>query len=226
MRKFFVAVFSLLWCAIVSAQQGTEVSIKALILSPGEREMNISILAPETKVVSKSVVIGNLGLSDPVMVADRKLSIVIQDKAKETGYRSIGDISLPATGSEFIVLLEPADGKFTTHVVSGKLPGFGRGDTLFFNATDMSLGATLGEKKIIIPPRKPVAGGPPAEGSQSWYQVTFYQPVEGGGSRKFGDTRWSYRDHARAYVFFYPDGPFNGVSYHVVDEMLGDREKP
>ena len=222
MRRFFVAVVSLFCSGIVSAQQGPEATVKALILSPGEREMSISFLAQQSQLLSKSVMIGNLGLSDPVTVAERKLSIVIPDKAKESGFRPIGDISLPATGSDFIVLLEPADGKFMTHVVSGKLPGFGRGDTLFFNATDMSLGATLGERKIIIPPRKPVAGGPPAKGSQSWYQVTFYQPVEGGSSRKFGDTRWSYRDHARAYVFFYPDGPFNGVSYHVVDEMLGE----
>lgn len=210
--------------ATAGAQEGIESRVKALILSPGEQEMKISLVSKEGGTVSDPLLIGNMGLSEAVTVVGRNLSLAIPDKSVESGYRSVGEATLPPAGGDFIILLEPAGKIFRTHVVNGKLPGFGRGDTLFFNATNFPLGATLGTRKITIPPRKPVAGGPSARGRDSWYQITFYQPDEGGGVRKFGDTRWPYRDHARAWVFFYPNGPFNGVSYHVVDEMMGDQE--
>lgn len=219
MSKLLVVRQLVLILGIADGQE-SQARVKMLILSPVEREMEISLIAADGGKISDPVLTGNLGLSDSVEVSGREISLAISAPAAESGFLKVGEASLPEGGTDFIVLLEPAGETFNTHVVSGKMPGFGRGDTLFFNATDMSLGATLGTRKILVPPRKPIASGPSAQGRESWYQVTFYQPVEGGSVRKFGDTRWPYRDHARTYVFFYPDGPFNGVSYHVVDEMM------
>ena len=219
MQKLLVILHLLLTFGTAESQEN-QARVRMLILSPVDREMRISLIGVKGKVLTDQVLTGNLGLSDSVEVKERKISLAIPAPEEESGFLKVGEVSLPEKGKDFIVLLEPTGKTFDTHVVSGKMPGFGRGNALFFNATDTSLGVTLGARKVLIPPRELVAGGPPAKGEKSWYQVAFYQPREGGGARKFGDTRWPYREHARAYVFFYPDGPFNGVSYHVVDEMM------
>jgi hypothetical protein len=89
---------------------------------------------------------------------------------------------------------------------------------LFFNATEIILGAALGDNKVLIKPRMAVFAKAPQKGGKSFYQVTFYQP-DNGKARPFVNTRWPHRDGSRCYVFLYR-GQSGRLTYQAVDEGL------
>jgi len=195
-------------------------SIRALLLVPGGPTVDLHTIAAESGKTAGPIVVGARGLSDPVSPGSRLFSFAIPDASKESGYRPVAKISLPETGGDFIVLLEPAGKEFKPHIVSGKAPRFGNSSTMFFNATDIPIGATLEASKILIPPRKPIIADAPPKGERPWYQVTFYQQQEDGSPRVFSNTRWPYRNASRTYVFFYRSGPSGRIAYQAVDETL------
>jgi hypothetical protein len=188
-------------------------NIRALLLASGGPTINLHAIAAETGKVAGPIVVGARGISDPVSPGARLFSFAIPDTSTKSGYRPVVEVSLPETGGDFIVLLEPAEEGFKPHVVSGKAPRFGNGSTLFFNATDVPIGAILGASKILIPPRKPLIAEAPPKGEGSWYQVAIYQQKEDGPPRVFSNTRWPYRNSSRPYVFFYRSGPSGQIAY-------------
>lgn len=182
--------------------------------------MDLFTLATETQKLSEPMLVGARGLSDPLTTGGRKFSVMIADASKESGYRSVADITLPEKGREFIVLLEPTGDNFRPHVMNAAAPSFGNGSTLFFNATDIPIGATLGNTKILILPREPTVAEAPAQGERPWYQVSFYQPEADGSPRIFTNTRWPFRKASRTYVFFYLVIDSERIAFQAVDESL------
>lgn len=194
--------------------------IRAILLAPGGSSIELHTLSSETKKITGPILVGSRGISDAFSPGSQLFSFAIPDKAVEIGFRSIADITLPPAGDDFIILLEPAGETFKTHIVSGKEPRFQNDSTLFFNATDMPLGATLGEKKIVIPPRRATIGEAPAKGERPWYQVTFYEPQENAQPRIFANTRWPHRVSSRCYIFLYRSELSGQIVYHGIDETL------
>lgn len=202
--------------------QGNEPALKvrALLLAPGGLNIDLYTMVLETKKLTGPILVGARGISDPVDPGARKFSFAIPDANTESGYRPVSKIILPAAGDDFIVLLEPAGEKFEAHIVSGKSPRFKNDSMMFFNATDVPIGATLGEEKVVIPPRKPVLGKAPSKGERPWYQVTFYAPQPDGSARMFSNTRWPYRNSTRSYLFFYRSEPSGRITFQAVDESI------
>ncbi len=181
--------------------------------------MELYTIATESKKLSGPVLVGARGLSEPLAPGARSFAFAIPDKSKEDGYRPVASIVLPETGSDFIILLEPAGQTFKPHVVSSKIPGFGNDSTLFFNATDVPLGVILGSNKVLVPPRKPVIAEAPQRGEVPWYQVTFYEPKDGQPAM-IANTRWPHRNASRNYLFFYRSEPSGRISFQAVDETI------
>lgn len=196
------------------------VKVRALLLVPGGPTIDLYAIAAETGKETGPILVGARGISDPLDPGARVFSFAMADPSTESGRRPVATISLPAIGNDFIILLEPAGNQFKPHLVSGQAPRFGNSSTMFFNATDHSIGASLGESRILIPPRKPVVAEAPPRGEQPWYQVAFYEPQEDGSPRVFSNTRWPYRNASRSYVFFYRSEPSGRISYQAVDETL------
>lgn len=227
LRTLLIATLAVLFPAPSSSAQEMEkpgLVIRALLLAPGGPSMELYTLATESKKLSGSILVGARGLSEPLAPGARSFAFAIPDKSKEDGYRPVASVVLPETGSDFIILLEPAGQTLKPHVVSAKSPGFGNDSTLFFNATEVPIGATLGSKKVLVTPHKPVIAEAPQRGEAPWYQVTFYESKDGKPAM-IANTRWPHRNASRSYLFFYRSGPAGRISFQAVDETverLGD----
>jgi hypothetical protein len=192
-------------------------SVRALLLVPGGPVVDLHPMSGE--VIGSAVQIGARGLSDSFTPPTRNFILAMPDAKKESGFRPVGTVVLPEEGKEFILLLEPAKTKFNVHVINGREPRFGEDCVLFFNASEVNIGANLGGKKMLIKPRKAVFFKPPARGEKPYYQVTFFES-DGVKVRPFANTRWPHRDGSRCYVFFYRSSAAGRLTYQAVDEDL------
>lgn len=222
LRTLLIAILAVLFPTPSSSAQEKDkpaLSIRALLLAPGGPSMSLHTLATESKKLSGPVLVGARGLSEPLAPGARSFAFVIPDKSKEDGHRSVASVVLPETGRDFIILLEPAGQTLKPHVVSAESPRFGNDSTLFFNATDVPIGATLGKNKVLVPPRRPVIAEAPQRGEAPWFQVTFYEPKDGQPAM-IANTRWPHRNASRGYLFFYRSAPSGRISFQAVDETI------
>ncbi len=222
LRTLLIATLAVLFPAPFSSAQEEDKPgpvIRALLLAPGGPSMELYALAAESKKLSGPFLVGARGLSKPIAPGARSFAFAIPDKSKEDGYRPVASIVLPESGNDFIILLEPAGQTFKPHVVSARAPGFGNDSTLFFNATEVTIGATLGSNKVLIPPRKPVIAEAPQRGEAPWFQVTFYESKDGKPAM-IANTRWPHRNASRSYLFFYRSEPSGRISFQAVDETI------
>lgn len=221
-RTFIFAILPVLFAPPFSSAREEErpaLAIRALLLAPGGPTIELFTLTTESRKLSGPVLVGARGLSEPLAPGARNFAFAIPDKTKEDGYRPVASVVLPATGSDFIILLEPAGQTLKTHVVSAKSPRFGNDSTLFFNATDVPIGATLGKNKVLVPPRKPIIAEAPRRAEKPWYQVTFYEPKDGQPAM-IANTRWPHRNASRGYIFFYRSAPSGRITFQAVDETI------
>lgn len=206
-------------CFSVGLALGAESSgpgVRALLLVPGGPIVKLHPMSGET--VGDAVQVGARGLSESFKPSSREFSLAIPDTKQESGYRSVGKVTLPEQGKDFIILLEPAKEVYKVHVVDSRESRFGADSILFFNASDIILGAALGSNKVLIKPRVAVFAKPPPRSEKPFYQVTFYQP-DNSKARPFANTRWPHREASRCYVFFYRSET-GRLTYQAVDESL------
>lgn len=206
-------------CFSVGLALGAESSgpgVRALLLVPGGPIVKLHPMSGET--VGDAVQVGARGLSESFKPSSREFSLAIPDANQESGYRSVGKVTLPEQGKDFIILLEPTKEVYKVHVVDSRESRFGADSILFFNASDIILGAALGSNKVLIKPRVAIFAKPPPRGEKPFYQVTFYQP-DNSKARPFANTRWPHREASRCYVFFYRSET-GRLTYQAVDESL------
>jgi hypothetical protein len=202
--------------SLTAATESKTTGVRALLLVPGGPVVKLHLLSGS--VAGDAVQIGARGLSDPFKPGSREFSLAVPDAKQESGFRAVANIVLPAEGRDFIILLEPAGATYKVHLVNGGESRFGADSVLFFNASEVTLGATLGETKVLIKPRVAVFAKAPPRGEKPYYQVTFYEP-EKGKARPFADTRWPHREKGRCYIFFYRSQT-GRLTYQAVDEEL------
>lgn len=216
--RFFILIMSCVAFASLhcQAQEASAARIRALLLVPGGPVMSLHAIGG--KSVGDAVSIGARGLSESFTAPARHFSWAVPDKSAESGYRSVGEVQLPEQGEDFMILLEPVNKIFKSHVISAKESRFGADGLLFFNASDAVIGAALGNVRVRIPPRVAVFGKAPVRTEKPFYQVTFYYQQDA-DVRPFYDTRWPHRDDGRCYVFFYRSES-GRITYQSVDEKL------
>lgn len=203
--------------SLSAATETGGLSVRALLLVPGGPVVNLFPMAEDT--VGSPVMIGARGLSEAFKPGGREFSLVVPDTKKESGFRGVAKIVLPAEGKEFIILLEPAKDGFKVHVVNGRESRFGADSVLFFNASEASIVAVLGSEKTLIKPRQVVFAKAPSRGEKPYYQATLYQS-DNGKVRPFFNSRWPHRDNVRCYAFIYRNLVNGRLTYQAVDEDL------
>ena len=214
--RFMLIAACLVGCLSAATEPGPA-GVRALLLVPGGPV--VTLYPMSGAVVDAAVQIGARGLSEPFKPSSREFALATPDTKQESGYRAVAKITLPAEGKDFIILLEPARATYKVHVVHSKEARFGVDAVLFFNAAEITLGATLGATKVLINPRVAVFAKAPPRGEKPFYQVTFYQPDDG-KARVFTNTRWPHRNASRCYVFFYRNSSTGRLTYQAVDEEL------
>ncbi len=228
MRKTLQLAFllgSLIPTLSSAREKPTEPQIRILLLAPAGTTIEIHTMAADSKRLTGPVLVGARGVSDPVTPGERVFSLVLPDKTSESGYRPVFDVTLPAGGNDFIILLEPTGESFKSHLVSGDEPRFRNDSTLFFNTTDAQVGVAMGEVKIAIPPHTPVFADAPRIGERPWYQVNLYETKDDGSRLVIANTRWPHRKSSRCYLVLYRSESSGRVSYQTVDESIAPVEK-
>ena len=210
------AAFTCFAASFSFGEESARPGVRALLLVPGGPVIKIHPMVGET--VAPAVQIGARGLSESFRPPAREFSLAVSDTSQESGYRAVGNVSLPDHGKDFILLLEPVKKTFKAHVIHARESRFSEGGLLFFNASDTVLGASLGATKVLIQQRVAVFAKAPARGEKPYYQVTFYQPDDD-KTRPFTNTRWPHRNSSRCYVFFYRSET-GRLTYQAVDEYL------
>ncbi len=216
-RFLIVLIFLGFISADLVGKEPDPASVRALLLVPGGP---IAELHPMSgAIVGEAIQVGARGLSEPFKPSTREFFLTMPDIKQSSGYRSVAKVALPPEGKDFILLLEPSSTTFRVHIVNGKESRFGADALLFFNATDITLGATLGNTKVIMKPREAVFAKAPPVGEKPFYQVTFYESDDG-KARIFTNTRWPHRAASRCYVFLYRNASTGRLTYQAVDEEI------
>jgi hypothetical protein len=211
--------------AVSHAQETPKIGIRALLLSPGGPTVTLHPMI-EGKV-SDPVTIGARSLSDSFGAPARQFALALPDQSVEIGFRSVGEVTLPAQGKDFILLLEPTAEKFKAHVIASREPRFVADSTLFFNASETPVMAVLGSDKTLIKPRVAVFAKAPSRGEKPFYQFILYQAVDG-KPKPFFSSRWPHRDDVRCYAFIYRNEAgrltYQAVSEHLMPEVKEPNE--
>jgi hypothetical protein len=223
--RCLLPVLTGLFVAVSHAQETPKIGVRALLLTPGGPTVTLHPMI-EGKV-SDPVTIGARSLSDSFGAPARQFALALPDQSVEIGFRSVGEVTLPAQGKDFILLLEPTAEKFKAHVIASREPRFVADSTLFFNASETPVMAVLGSDKTLIKPRVAVFAEAPARGEKPFYQVTLYQP-DGNKVRPFFSSRWPHRDDVRCYAFIYRNEAgrltYQAVSEHLMPEVKEPNE--
>jgi hypothetical protein len=212
--------------SLLNAQDksAADTRVRALLLTPGGANIRLHTLAMKADgspaEAKGPFLIGARGLSDPISPGASTFSFAIPSKTDQSGFRSVATVVLPPDSGDVIVLLEPAGEIFNPHLIRGSEPRFRGNSLLFFNATDVAIGANLGGEKFLIPPRKPTITSVPRQGDRPWYQVAFYEPLPQNQVNIITNTRWPHRESSRSYIFFYRKGSSQRICHHSVDENL------
>jgi|694.fasta_scaffold72208_1 hypothetical protein len=214
--RCLLPVLTWLFVAVSHAQETPKIGIRALLLSPGGPTVTLHPMI-EGKV-SDPVTVGARGLSEKFNAPARQFALALPDQSVEIGFRSVGEVTLPAQGKDFILLLEPTAEKFKAHVIASRESRFVADSTLFFNASETPVVAALGSEKTLIKPRVAVFAKAPARGEKPFYQATLYQAVDG-KPKPFFNSRWPHRDNVRCYAFIYRNEA-GRLTYQAVDERL------
>jgi len=194
-------------------------AVRLLLLAPGSNSMELFAIAGE--VVIETFMVGTVNLGAPVFPGARVFNLAIKSASTESGFEKIATVTLPQTGSSFIVLLEPQNGKtFIPYAISSRQQGFEADATLFFNATDVQVGAVFGKKRSLIRQRRvEIVAAPPRQGDLPYYPVELYHP-EGDGLKLFASSRWLHREKGRNYVFIFREHASGRVDYQTFHEDL------
>lgn len=194
-------------------------AVRALLLVSGSPNMELVTIAGER--ISAPFNVGASGLSQRFHPGASEFHLGVKDDGEETGYRRVGKATLAPGGRDHILLLEPVEGRmFGIHAISGAATDFGADSTLFFNASDVSVGAMLGNvKKVLAPGRIEIVPAPQVKGDVPFFQVEMYH-ASGSTSRMFASSRWLHRSDGRNYAFVYRDTATGRFSYKIFSETI------
>lgn len=225
-----IIVFSLVFGLVFQTSQAQEKTsskksqgpaVRALLLAPGSPNVEIVTIAGEK--VSAPFNVGASGLSARFYPNAAEFNLAMKDSETENknGYRVIAKVTLPESGRDFILLLEPAkEKKLKVHVINSADNKFGPDTTLFFNASGESVGAVFGDVKKVIAPRQiQIISAPPMKGDVPFFQVQLFHAV-GSSSRLFASSRWLHRTNGRNYAFIYRDPTTERFSYKTFSETI------
>lgn len=205
--------------AEASPENGKGASIRAVLLVPAASNMELVTMVGER--ISEPFNVGSSGLGQRIYPGAAAFALGVKDEAEETGFRSVGKATLPPGGKDYILLLEPVEGKyFKLHIISATGSDFASDATLFFNASGAEVGVILGSIKKVIAPRKvEIISAPPKTGDVPFYQVQMYH-ADGSTPRMFASSRWLHRDDGRNYVFVYREPQSGKFSYKTFHETI------
>jgi len=126
-------------------------------------------------------------------------------------------ISLPDDGTRFVLALFPTSvadhERHYEHVLirTDNLK-FNTSDLLMMNRTEVSIGGTVGTRKISLAPKEMHVVTPDPPEGEWMYEVRFHH-LRDGKPQLFSEARWPRTKSARVYLFFFPDPGKQSITY-------------
>ena len=177
-----------------------------------------SVVLKSGKAETQPIELPTHGLSEPIQVTARTLSVATPSKGEQSG-RILDTLQLPGSGRRFLLLLIPTKNAYASRVVRLDDPGFDPGDLCFLNLTEVPVGGTLGPGKFLARQGIPEIVAAPEPGDKPFYQVRFfYKDAE--QTRPLADTRWPHDEQVRTSVFFFRNPQSGRLTYRAVDEDI------
>lgn len=180
--------------------------------------------APET--LGPIVMVAGESRSEPFDLPINSLSPPIEAPARTFGLRpeskelALASVTLPESGSSFIVILIPSPTQgFTPVVLASDDPKFRPGDVCFYNHSDKTVLGYVGSAKFTLGPAKSTILRPTGARPEKFYDVGF-GVREKEGARALSTTRWPVEDTIRSYVFFFINPKTKRIDFRAVDEFV------
>jgi len=153
-------------------------------------------------------------LTGPLITPGRKFFITQIDKTQP-----LATVSLPETGSDFIVLLLIGETGFTPVILPDNDVSFKPGDIYLHNTSAIQIFGQVGTIKVALNPGQGQILKPAGAVNDAYYSVAF-AVKEKKRARYLTTSRWPATDRTRVYVFFYDDPRNQRVSFRAVDELI------
>jgi len=190
--------------------------------APAQEEIAIQFLSfPRSEDLSSIEMVVGRGETLEIYIPGHELSQVyrvpalsrivvgqtVTDDGGEKSFQIYGQAQSIEAKQQIILLVrkgaENSDG-FEVFPIDGERTGFSGGSFMFFNASNIAVGGTVGDQELALRPGQRRLLKPNAMHAGGGCQVTLsYQYQE--EWRKFYDTRWTVNPRIRAMVFFFQD---------------------
>ena len=217
--KNLLILLALSWLppAVSSGATDDGVSLRFLAESTPENLGDV-VLAGDDRL-SPPFGLSSEHLSVPIPATARKLTLRMKDKPVV-----LSEISLPQSGSTFIILLipDPKSG-YRAVVIDATGVNFKGGDVYFYNHADMPVFGYVGPSRFTL---KSGVGEllRPAGAKQDTYYDVGFGVREPEGDRVLRMLRWPVASRSRSYVFFYRNPVKNRIDFRAVEEFVAAPE--
>lgn len=154
-------------------------------------------------------------LKQGISIKSREFSIGVTDGDE---FRSLGNVKLPETGRDFILVLAPTKSGYRVFPVRTDDPEFRGNDTYVFNFSTRRLGIALGTAKQAVQPLENARLRPAFPSGATYYRVLFAYESDG-NYIPFNNSRWPVNSNTKALVFVYEEPSSQRLVYRSVTEL-------
>jgi hypothetical protein len=132
----------------------------------------------------------------------------------------LATVTLPETGSAFIILLVPSlTAGFDAVVVPADDGSFRPGDYYVHNVSRNPVGGHVGSSKFVVPSRAGKVVRPQGAREGRFYDVAI-GVREGERTRVISTSRWPIGKQMRTYIFFFDNPQSQEIDFRAIDEFV------
>ncbi len=117
-------------------------------------------------------------------------------------FRPLGTATIPASGSDFILIFVPVENGYRALPLRSDNPDFKTNSAYLLNLTATPIAVVLGTAKTTLAPGKSTVLQPGYPADAHFYQATFYFS-ENGSPVPFNNSRWPISKRLRQLVFIH-----------------------
>lgn len=200
--------------AAVSAQSKEKVQVRLLAERLPVGLGKVVLLSGEER--SEPIVLPMNNLSTPQQLSGRAFQVFSVDRNV-----AVANVSLPAEGKSFVVVLIPTDDKgYSPVVMPYDNPDFKGGDIYIYNNAKNTVVGMVGISRFSVDPNRGTFLRPKEQEDDKRYHDVGIGVKFEEGDRIISTTRWPKSKTTRYYVFFYVHPKTGRTTYRAVDEFL------
>ena len=217
MLKIPALLLLILTTALVAQDEGkpakSGILLRAVAFSHFENFDTVELRHGERTLTQLELPTGQLCAR--VSVSDRQFTCGI---AEGENFRTLGNITLPDHGRDFILVFAPTKSGYSIFPVRADDPDFKGNDTVLFNFTPHLIGVMLGTAKQTVPSLKSARLRPGFPPDAPFYQATLAYEKDG-KFIPFNNTRWPVNSALKSLVFVHQDITTGKFAYRGVSEL-------